>query len=169
LTTFVALHHDERPEQVTALVVAGAAVLWAAVLPAAAYAAARPGDTARLFAFAVYGFSGAICHQRAERTFHLLNVPLPVCARCTGLYAGAAVAAMAFVWLSRRPGAPHPSIPSRSAARLLLVGAALPLAASLVYEWITGDVPSNVLRAGTGIVLGGAVAHLILAAVDSTR
>ena len=84
LTTFVTLHHDERPEQVTALVVAGAAVLWAAVLPAAAYAATRPGDVAQLFAFAVYGFSGAICHQRAERSFHLLTVPLPVCARCTG-------------------------------------------------------------------------------------
>jgi uncharacterized membrane protein len=155
--------------EMTVLVVAGAAVLWAAAVPAAAYAAARPGHAARLFALAVYGFGSAICHQRAERTFHLLAVPLPVCARCTGLYAGAALAALAYLWLSRGPRAARPSLPSPSAARVLLLGAAFPLAASLAYEWITGDAPSNALRAGTGLVLGGAVAHLILAAVDSTR
>ena len=55
------------------------------------------------------------------------------------------------------------------AARRLLAIAALPIAASIVYEWSTGDVPSNLARAATGIILGAAVAHVILAAVDSTR
>ena len=42
------------------------------------------------------------------------------------------------------------------------------MAASLVYEWGTGDVPTNLARAATGIILGAAVAYVILAAVDST-
>ncbi len=173
-------HKDERPLIVTGLVVAGAAVVWAAMLPAAAYAAALPADrsAAQVFAFAVYAFGSAICHQRDERSFHLFAEQLPVCARCTGLYAGAAIAAISYVGLFRRlKSGPGPSgvegPPSRAAgtgtARLLLASAAVPMVASLVYEWTTGDVPSNMARAGTGIVFGGAVAYVILAAVDSTR
>jgi hypothetical protein len=166
-----------RSPIVTGLVVAGAAVGWAAMLPAAAYAAALPADrsAAQVFAFAVYAFGSAICHQRDERSFHFFAEQLPVCARCTGLYAGAAIAAISYVGLFRRPeSGPGPSgPPSRAAgtgtARLLLASAAVPIMASLVYEWTTGDVPSNMVRAGTGIVFGGAVAYVILAAVDSTR
>jgi uncharacterized membrane protein len=155
---------------VTGLVVAGAAVIWAAMLPAAAYAAALPAEPwpAQLLALAVYGLGSAICHQRDERSFHLFAVQLPVCARCTGIYAGAALAALSYVWRSRPPMVIAAESRTRTARRLLAV-AALPMAASLVYEWTTGDVPSNLLRAGTGVVLGGAVAHVILAAVDSTR
>jgi hypothetical protein len=50
-----------------------------------------------------------------------------------------------------------------------LTVAALPLAASIAYEWGTGDVPSNLVRAATGVILGAAVAYVILAAVESTR
>jgi uncharacterized membrane protein len=147
------------------------AVVWAAMLPAAAYAAALTTDrpAAQLLAFAVYGFGGAICHQRDERSFHLFAEQLPVCARCTGLYAGAAIAAILYVWLARGPKSGSASAASlTSTARRLLPLAAGPVAASLLYEWTTGDVPSNVIRAGTGIVLGGAVAYVILAAIDST-
>jgi hypothetical protein len=89
---------------VTELVVAGAAVVWAAMLPAAAYAAALPADrsAAQVFAFAVYALGSAICHQRDERSFHLFAEQFPVCARCTGLYAGAAIAAIWYVGLFRR-------------------------------------------------------------------
>ena len=147
------------------------AVVWAAMLPAAAYAAALATDrpAAQLLAFAVYGFGGAICHQRDERSFHLFAEQLPVCARCTGLYAGAAIAAISYVWLARgRRSGSASAAGLTSTARRLLPLAAGPLAASLLYEWTTGDVPSNVIRAGTGIVLGGAVAYVILAAIDST-
>jgi uncharacterized membrane protein len=147
-------------------------VLWAAVLPAAACAAALPHQRSllRLFTLAVYGFGSAICHQRPDRSFHLLAVQLPVCARCTGLYAGAAIAALSYVWLSGRFGAGARPAEARRymTARLLLAAAALPMAASIVYEWTTGDVPSNAVRAVTGLVLGGAVAQVILAALDST-
>jgi uncharacterized membrane protein len=166
------------------------------MLPAAACAAALPDhrSLARLFTLAVYGFGSAICHQRADRSFHLLAVQLPVCARCTGLYAGAAAAALSYVWLSRQSFRRGPAEAGRHVseseagrhvsvsgarrdaaaratrtARLLLAAAALPMAASIVYEWTTGDVPSNAVRAATGFVLGSAVAQVILAALDSTR
>ena len=36
----------------------------------------------------VYLFFDPICHQSAERSFHLLGEPLAVCHRCFGLYLG---------------------------------------------------------------------------------
>jgi uncharacterized membrane protein len=151
---------------VLASIVAGAAVVWAAALPAAAYLATLSSGPAQLLAVAVYGLGSVICHQRADRSFQLFAEQLPVCARCTGLYTGAALTAVAYLWGVRR------SIPGADltpAARRLLTIAAVPMAASIVYEWSTGDVPSNLARAATGIILGAAVAHVILAAVDSTR
>ena len=44
--------------------------------------------------------------------------------------------------------------------------AALPTVATLVYEWSTGTMPSNTIRAFAGFPLGAAVALVILAAVD---
>ena len=140
--------------------------MWAAVLPAATYAATLSGGPAQLLAVAVYGVGSAICHQRADRSFHLFAVQLPVCARCTGLYAGAALTA---VWHLLRASDSVPLADLTPAARRLLTVATLPMAASIVYEWGTGDVPSNLARAVTGIILGAAVTDVILAAVDSTR
>jgi uncharacterized membrane protein len=151
---------------VTVGLLAGAAVLWAAALPAAAYLATLSGGPAQLLAVAIYGLGSVICHQRADRSFHLFAEQLPVCARCTGLYAGAALTAVAQLWGVRRA---TPVADLTPAARRLLTIAALPMAASIVYEWSTGDVPSNLARAATGIILGAAVAYVILAAVDSTR
>ena len=149
-----------------ASLVAGVAVLWAAVLPSAAYLATLTSGPAQLFTAAVYGLGSVICHQRADRSFHLFAEQLPVCARCTGLYAGAALTAVAHLWGVRRA---MPAADLTPAARRLLTIAALPMAASIVYEWSTGDVPANLARAATGIILGAAVAYVILAAVDSTR
>jgi uncharacterized membrane protein len=151
---------------VLASIVAGAAVLWAASLPAAAYLATLSSGPAQLLAVAVYGLGSALCHQRPDRSFHLFAEQLPVCARCTGLYMGAALIAVSRLWGVRSV---MPAADLTPAARRLLTIAALPLAASIVYEWSTGDVPSNLARAATGIILGAAVAYVILAAVDSTR
>ena len=38
----------------------------------------------------LYAIGSVICHQRPERSFHLDAVQLPVCARCLGIYVGAA-------------------------------------------------------------------------------
>jgi hypothetical protein len=73
-----------------------ASVVWALLLPLAPLIAARPhaAPLAGLFLSAVYIIGSAICHQLPERSFHLLSHQLPVCARCTGIYTGAAFAAI---------------------------------------------------------------------------
>src|SRR5207248_10680646 len=69
-----------------------AAVGWASALPLAAWMASRPhhGSLPYAFAFGVYGIGAWICHQRPERSFYLWAMQLPVCARCTRIYVGAA-------------------------------------------------------------------------------
>jgi uncharacterized membrane protein len=140
--------------------VIGGAIAWAAALPAATFVAAQaqPRALASLFAVGVYFVGSAVCHQLEARSFHLWAHQMPVCARCTGLYAGAALAAVA-VGVRRR----------RAAVALnprWLVGLALmPAVASLIYEWGTGVVPSNLTRAATGVVAGATVAWLVVAAL----
>jgi uncharacterized membrane protein len=142
---------------------ASAAVLWAASLPLAAYAANQPaGSPSSVFALAVYALGSVICHQRPERSFHLWSAQLPVCARCTGVYFGAAIGAVAaIVGAANDMGRPR-SAPTRDGVRLALVAAAAPAALTLVYEWVTGVTPSNVLRTLTGIVLGVVAAWVVV-------
>ncbi len=138
-------------------VLASAACLWAAALPvAAAGAAGHAGRALSLLVFLVYGIGGMVCHQRPERSFDWGGVPWPVCARCTGIYVGAAVAAM----LAPRARTGLPRSPQR--ARLWLAAGALPAALTLVYEWTAGQMPSNAIRAASGLLLGGAVASILM-------
>ena len=55
---------------------------------------------------------------------------------------------------------------SRAWNRLLLVSAALPSAATLVFEWTTGVAPSNWIRFAAGVPIGAAVAWLVRAATE---
>jgi len=145
---------------------------WAVALPLAAFAASRPAAGAAVYGFAltVYSIGRLICHQLPERSFHLWRATLPVCARCTGIYVGAAATAIAIALTappSRRRG--DPSAEARSAkvetaradARLVLLISFLPTAGTLIFEWTTGITPSNWIRALAGAPLGAAVAWAI--------
>jgi lysozyme family protein len=44
---------------------------------------------------------------------------------------------------------------------LVFIVAALPTAATLVYEWTTGITPANWVRAAAGLAIGGAGAWLV--------
>jgi uncharacterized membrane protein len=136
-------------------------VTWAACLPLAAFAASRPDAPSAVYAFAVAAYSAGhlICHQLSARSFHLWGASLPVCARCTGIYLGAAAASVA---IGLAPG--HLSSDTRSLkehARLVLVIALLPTAATLVFEWTTGVTPANWIRALAGLPPGVAVAWAV--------
>lgn len=48
------------------------------------------------FAAAIYKVFSYVCHQIPERSFHLDGHKFGVCSRCTGLYAGFAVAALIY-------------------------------------------------------------------------
>jgi uncharacterized integral membrane protein len=150
------------------------------LIPSAAVAAGRASDVpvVGLLAALPYVVGAVICHQQATRSFAIWSQQLPVCARCTGIYAGAAVIAVVATFrrahrLRRGFGgqeAPRHSNPRKVAQRFsaarTLVFAALPTAATLAYEWSTSTAPSNVVRAIAGFPLGAAVAWVILSAVD---
>ena len=105
----------------------------------------------------LYVFSSFVCHQLADRSFHFGAVQLPVCARCIGIYGGAAIGAVA-AFVGPLPG-------SRKATLVIAV-TAVPTAVTLILEWASAWFPSNTARALAGATLGLALAHVL---VDATR
>jgi uncharacterized membrane protein len=98
-----------------------------------------------------------ICHQRPERSFFIGVQQMPVCARCTGLYAGAALAVPLALALAVSLSAPR--------ARVLLAIAALPTAITWSLEF-AGLAPfSNALRFAAALPLGAAAAWLVVSAL----
>jgi uncharacterized membrane protein len=135
------------------------ATTWLVALPLAALAAGHPAapPAAYGFAFAVYSVGRVICHQLPVRSFHFAGMPLPVCARCTGIYVGAAAAAVLLRDSPLRTRANRYG----GRARLILLLACAPTAATLAFEWSTGAMPANWIRALAGLPLGAAVAWAI--------
>jgi uncharacterized membrane protein len=113
----------------------------------------------------VYAVGSVICHQRPERSFHLWGAQMPVCARCTGLYLGAALVALVALVISARRIRQWDG----ARARRLFFVAALPTALTLVVEWTTGSVPLNWVRAVSALPLGAIVAWLVLVEVAASR
>ena len=156
------------------------AVGWLALLPIAPLLIRRPEWASSSFghavAYLVYRVGSLVCHQRPERSFQLLGVALPVCARCTGIYLGAALASIGVSYrdaVRRRSEGARPSArsgrkalaptPPPDAARTVLLWAMLPTAATLVFEWSTGRMPAHWIRAVSGAPLGAAVAWIVSA------
>jgi uncharacterized membrane protein len=100
-----------------------------------------------------YGFS-LVCHQQPERSFYLFGAPVAVCARCLGIYLGAAVGLL--LQTSRR-----------IALRLLMVIAGLNL-----FDGVAESVGlhGNLITARfvLGLALGAAGALLISSSVPGT-
>jgi uncharacterized membrane protein len=132
-------------------ILGGFATLWFGLLLSAPLVPAPLGA-------AIYAIGSLICHQRPERSFWLVGVQLPVCARCLGIYAGVVAGAVAapVVGLVRRP-------------RMPIVLATIPALASLVVEWSGLGTLSNGIRAVTGLVGGGVIAAVVLATLHYER
>ena len=142
-----------------------ASVVWALLLPAATFAASHAAPAPFWYAliFVVYGAGSVVCHQLPSRSFYLWAAQMPVCARCTGIYIGAAAAAVvATIRLRQKIRLKPPFDTSAYEARVMLTIAALPTALTLIYEWTTRDTPSNAIRALAGVPLGAAVALVIV-------
>jgi uncharacterized membrane protein len=102
----------------------------------------------------VYAFGSLICHQRAERSFHLGMAQLPVCARCFGLYLGAAIGAFAAL----KGGATSLPWGRGSGLRATIAIAAIPTALTWGGEVAGLWQPSNVTRFVAALPLGTALA-----------
>ena len=160
-----------RPAVLLQRAFVGLSATWAAALAGATAAASQPmpGHATYLFALAVYAIGAAVCHQLPERSFHVWGRQMPVCARCTGIYLGAAVAGIPLLGARHRRRSAEASRSSDSRAvgarrfsgAFVTVLALLLNTATLVYEWTTGIAPSNTIRFAAGAILGAAVAWLV--------
>ncbi len=160
-----------------------ASTVWMVLLLAAPFVASRPHASTldTLFLVGVYGVGSLVCHQLAERSYHLWTAQMPVCARCAGIYFGAAVSAIcAAIYrttevvrhdglsVSRHDGlsvAQGFSLATR--ARLALALAVTPTALTLIYEWTTGQMPAHAIRALAGVPIGAVAAWLVVTVADN--
>jgi uncharacterized membrane protein len=162
-------------------------IAWAVLLPLAPFAASQPAPAPFWYglAFVVYGAGNFICHQLPARSFHTWSAQWPVCARCTGIYFGAAIVAIiAMVRVEkvrlppsplrgyggpRKPDTTYGTTNAKRRARVLLVVAALPTAITLIYEWTIGVTPSNTIRALSGIPLGAVITFIVVESLRPRR
>jgi len=108
--------------------------------------------------FAVLGFAlqrgfALVCHQRPERCFWIFGAPVAICARCLGIYMGAAIGLMVRT--------------SRSIAMRLLIVATLINGLDAVTEVVGLHGNWMVVRCGLGLMLGTAGALLIASSMPS--
>jgi hypothetical protein len=137
-------------------------VVWLAALVAAPHGLhAAPGAAARLGAGAVYLAGGVVCHQRPERSFVAAGHPLPVCARCTGIYAAAPLACLLALAL---PGGRGRRWWAWAGTRRGILAAAVPAVISVGVEWVTGWT-DPATRAATGAIVGFGGAGLVCASI----
>lgn len=183
-----------RPVLPIRVIFGALALLWPAALVAATRMAALPhrGDAAYLLSAAVYFSGSLLCHQRPERSFYLWSTQFPVCARCAGIYAGAALGVIAELvrlkppLVRLKPDATSDAVAVRPAtsgfrrtsafaafargfgrtspASRTLLAASIPAVLTLVSEWTTGVTPANWIRALSGLVLGAAAAIVVMRA-----
>jgi uncharacterized membrane protein len=132
-------------ERRVALVLTSAAVLWAAAifLAPVVHASHLGGPLSEL----VRTVGALVCHQRVDRSFMLFGEPMPVCARCTGIYLSGALGAAA-AWLTVQ------SIPRHT--RALILAAAMPTLVSVAVEWAGLMQPGNSVRALAALPVGAA-------------
>jgi uncharacterized membrane protein len=98
---FSSLVETEAPRLILSAPATGTWITWAMVaafaLSIVAAVIAAPLAMAGghpSFAGSIYNAFSYVCHQRPERSFHIAGYQFAVCARCTGLYSGFAIATL---------------------------------------------------------------------------
>lgn len=99
-----------------------------------------------------------LCHGIERRCFELWNTPMPICARCTGIYVGM-IAGIGFFAIL-------PRIEERI-ARWALAIALVPMAIDGLTQLALLRESTNPLRLETGLLAGAAFAFWALCAVES--
>ncbi len=120
----------------------------------------------------------AVCHRIADRSFHIGNVPLPLCARCTGMYLGA-VTGLVFQFLrgGKRSKAPGWGI----IAVLVIFVLAFGIDGANSYLYLLKQIrpgilpkipniyiPNNTLRLLTGSGMGLGIAAMLFPAFNQS-
>jgi uncharacterized membrane protein len=98
-----------------------------------------------------------MCHGKIERSLELFGAPMPICARCVGIYAGMLLGILAFGAI--------PLLRER-VMRVVAFVAVTPLAIDGLTQLSGIRESTNELRIATGIVAGFAFGLWILSAVE---
>ncbi len=120
----------------------------------------------------------AVCHRIDERSFHIDDRQLPLCARCTGEFFAAGIALVFQAFVSRK----RSRLPSRGIiAVLILFFLAFGIDGSNSYLYLLKQssqggldqipnlyVPNNILRLFTGSGMGIALAAVLFPVVNQT-
>lgn len=101
-----------------------------------------------------------MCHGKVERCLDLFGVPMPICARCVGIYAGMLAGIVAF-WAV-------PLLRERVMRTVAFV-CVVPLAIDGLTQLAGLRESTNDLRIATGLVAGLAFGLWILSAVERQK
>ena len=111
-------------------------------------------------ASSLYKTFSFVCHQIPERSFHLAGHQFGVCSRCTGLYAGFAVAALVYPLARSLQRTDTPSL-------LWLVLATIPLIIDFALGYFSIWENTHLSRFLTGALLSSvAVFYIIPGLID---
>jgi hypothetical protein len=143
-----------------AMLVAATAAGWAGWLAAApVLAAAQPSRPAVWAAAVTYRAGAVVCHQQDARSLHIGGVRMPVCARCVGLYAGAAAGALlAAAWVA---AARRPVRLALTRWRWAALAGGVPTLVAWTGEHVAGLGVPGTARAILAMPLGAAVAAIV--------
>ncbi len=124
------------------------------------------------------GIGYAVCHRISERSFHIGDRQLPLCARCSGMYLGAMIGLTYQVFVSRR----RQNFPPWSVSiPLILFVIAFGIDGSNSYLYLIKTIapgalpqvpnlyiPNNILRLFTGSGMGLGLAAILFPAFNQT-
>ena len=112
------------------------------------------------FAFAapIYKTFSYLCHQIPERSFHLAGHQFAVCSRCTGLYAGFALATLSYPLFRSLPRTDTPPI-------IWLFASAIPLAFDFGLTYFGIWQNNHFTRFTTGALFGAVAAIYVVPGV----
>ncbi len=98
-----------------------------------------------------------MCHGKIERSLELFDVPMPICARCVGIYLGMLFGILAFRAILRL---------RERVMRVVAFVAVTPLAIDGLTQLSGLRESTNELRIATGVIAGFAFGLWILSAVE---
>jgi len=145
-----------------AISLVGLALVWTMAVFTAPLGLASSSRVVSRSAGLVYVAGSVVCHQRPERSFVEAGHPLPVCARCTGLYSAALAGGLLSLVRAAGPI-------DRGRTRWLLAIASAPTVATWLAEFGGFAHPSNAVRAIAAVPLGLVAAWVVVAMLANDR
>ena len=141
---------EEKRTRIPYICVITATLFWCTLIVTAPLLMKHSPKTSALIRL----FFAPICHQEAERSFLILDQPLAVCARCSGIYIGFLVGLLAFPIIRRKLRYIFP--------RRMFILAVIPTATEFGLVRLELIPDNTVIRAMTGFILGAIIGSYIM-------